>query len=227
MTILRRSGGTLVLASSSPRRRELLEALGLKFEIDPSRMLEPELRPGERPSAYAVRVARAKAREVAKRHAGGLIIGADTIVVAGRAILGKPSCREEARSMLAHLSGRWHEVLTGLCLIDVSRARSASACSRSRVHMRRLTRSEMDWYLSTGEYHDKAGAYAIQGFASIFIDRIEGCYFNIVGFPVFAFAALARRLGFPLLPSGEKLQQSIDTESNFCRKTRWSYRKTE
>jgi septum formation protein len=189
-----------VLASASPRRRELLETLGLKFEIDPSRMLEPELRPGERPSPYAVRVARAKARDVAKRHASGLIVGADTIVAAGSAILGKPSSREEARSMLAQLSGRWHEVFTGLCLIDVARARSASSCSRSRVHMRRLMRSEIDWYLSTDEFHDKAGAYAIQGFASIFIDRIEGCYFNIVGFPVFTFAKLARRLGVPLLP---------------------------
>jgi septum formation protein len=189
-----------VLASASPRRRELLEMLGLKFEIDPSRMLEPELRPGERPSPYAVRVARAKAREVAKRHASGLIVGADTIVMARGAILGKPSSREEARSMLGHLSGRWHEVFTGLCLIDVARGRSASACSRSRVHMRRLMRSEIDWYLSTGEFHDKAGAYAIQGFASIFIDRIEGCYFNIVGFPVYTFATLARRLGVPLLP---------------------------
>ncbi len=200
MTTLRRSAGTIVLASASPRRRELLEMLGLKFEIDPSRMLEPELRPGERPSPYAVRVARAKAREVAKRHASGLIVGADTIVVARGAILGKPSSREEARRMLGHLSGRWHEVFTGLCLIDVARARSVSACSRSRVHMRRLMRSEIDWYLSTGEFHDKAGAYAIQGFASIFIDRIEGCYFNIVGFPVYTFATLARRLGVPLLP---------------------------
>jgi len=200
MTTLRRFAGTLVLASASPRRRELLEMLGLKFEIEPSRMLEPELKPGERPSPYAVRVARAKAREVAKRHASGLIVGADTIVVARGAILGKPSSREEARSMLGHLSGRWHEVFTGLCLIDVARARSVSACSRSRVHMRRLMRSEIDWYLSTGEFHDKAGAYAIQGFASIFIDRIEGCYFNIVGFPVYTFATLARRLGVPLLP---------------------------
>ena len=101
--------------------------------------------------------------------------------------------------MLASLSGRWHEVITGICLVDCGKSRSASACAISRVHFRRLSAGEIDWYLDTGEYADKAGAYAVQGFASLFIDRIEGCYFNIVGFPVHTFEKACRRLGINLI----------------------------
>jgi septum formation protein len=128
-----------------------------------------------------------------------LVIGVDTIVVLGNAILGKPETRAEARSMLRRLSGRWHEVLSGICLIDCSRGRSRSSISRSRVHFRRLSSEEIEWYLRTGEYCDKAGAYGIQGYASLFIDRIEGCYFNIVGFPITAFQRLGRQLGIDLI----------------------------
>jgi septum formation protein len=123
-----------------------------------------------------------------------MIIGADTIVVVNDRILGKPDSEDHARAMLRSLSGRWHEVITGLCLIDNRTGRSVSAHNRSRVHMGRFTRADIDWYVSTGEHHDKAGAYAIQGNASLFIDRIEGCYFNIVGFPIFTFARLCKRL---------------------------------
>ncbi len=200
MTTLALKSRTIVLASASPRRREILRALGLQFDVDPSRKLEPERRRGESFVTYVARVARSKAREVSARHAGGLIVGADTIVVVGRQILGKPASEREASRMLAQLSGRWHEVYSGICLIDNGRGRSTSAGSRSRVHMRRLSRAEIAWYVSTGEYRDKAGGYAIQGFASLFIDRIEGCYFNIVGFPVYTFARLVRSLGLRLLP---------------------------
>lgn len=100
--------------------------------------------------------------------------------------------------MLRSLSGRWHEVITGICLVDCCGNRAVSACAVSRVHFRRLSTADTEWYLDTGEYSDKAGAYAIQGYASLFIDRIEGCYFNIVGFPITTFEKLGRRLGIRL-----------------------------
>ncbi len=101
--------------------------------------------------------------------------------------------------MLKRLSGRWHEVLSGICILDCGRHRIHSASSRSRVHFRRLSPAEIEWYLRTGEYRDKAGAYGVQGHASLFIDRIEGCYFNIVGFPVAVFEKLCRKVGINLI----------------------------
>lgn len=193
-TMLRRP---IILASASPRRKELLTGLGLDLRIEPSAIEEPALKPGETPGAYVIRAARMKTREVARRHPQGLVLGADTIVVSGNRHLGKPASDAEAGRMLCRLSGRWHEVFTGICLIDGAAGRSGAASCRSRVHMRRLSRREIDWYLSTGEHRDKAGAYAIQGYASIFVDRIEGCYFNIVGFPISTFTRLCRRLKIP------------------------------
>ena len=190
----------LVLASASPRRRELLAALGIRLLIEPSPAPEPARKPGEPAAAFVMRAARAKAGVVARRHTTGLVLGADTIVQVGNRILGKPASEEEARHMLRNLSGRWHEVFTGICLIDCASGRSRSGHACSRVHFRRLQGQEIEWYLATGEHRDKAGAYAIQGLASLFIDRIEGCYFNVVGFPIFTFARVCRRLGFRLLP---------------------------
>jgi len=187
-----------VLASASPRRREILSGLGLRFRIKPSVVAEPPRERSEPPSRYAARAARLKARAVARNLQGGVVIGADTVVVMRDRLLGKPSSREEARSMLRSLSGRWHEVITGICLIDCRIMREVSSCAVSRVHFRRVSEAELQWYLDTGEYSDKAGAYAIQGYASLFVDRIEGCYFNIVGFPVSTFEKLCRRLGISL-----------------------------
>ncbi len=101
--------------------------------------------------------------------------------------------------MLQRLNGRWHEVLSGICLIDSGRNRKSSGYGRSRVHFRRLSDAEIEWYLETGEYRDKAGAYGVQGYASLLIDRIDGCYFNIVGFPITAFQKLCRELGIDLI----------------------------
>jgi septum formation protein len=148
-----------------------------------------------------VRLARAKALEVGKRHVSGIVIGADTVVSTANRRLGKPADEADARSMLRRLSGRWHEVITGLCLYDCTTRRAGSAHCLTRVHFRRLSPADIEWYLSTGEYRDKAGAYAIQGYASLFADRIEGCYFNIVGFPVSTFYGLCRRLRLPLMQS--------------------------
>jgi len=188
-----------ILASASPRRSEILMRLGMEFRVDPSGIPEPARRPHETPSKYAIRVACLKAAEAAGRHSSGIVVGVDTIVVLDNAILGKPESLADARSMLQSLSGRWHEVLSGICLIDCSDGRKHSSFGRSRVHFRRLSPDEIQWYLGTGEYRDKAGAYGVQGYASLLIDHIEGCYFNIVGFPLAAFERLCRRSGINLI----------------------------
>ena len=202
-------GPVWILASESPRRREILKKLGVEFRVDPSGISEPARKPGEAPSRYAARIARMKVKEVAKRNRTGLILGADTIVVLGNRILMKPENRAAARSMLNNLSGRWHQVVTGICLWDCERLKAYSASGISRIHFRRLSPQEIEWYLGTGEYQDKAGAYGIQGYASLFIDRIEGCYFNIVGFPVALFETLCRKAGINLIKtlSRKKLTQ--------------------
>lgn len=192
-----------ILASASPRRSEILSNLGLTFLVDPCGTPEPARNPHESPSRYAARVAILKAEAVSRRHKSGLVIAADTIVVSGNSILGKPESRDDAQSMLRSLSGRWHEVLSGICLLDIARKRIHSDCIRSRVHFRRLSIAEIEWYLDREEYRDKAGAYGVQGYASLFIDRIEGCFFNIVGFPVAAFEKLCRKAGTPLLQNGK------------------------
>ncbi len=188
-----------ILASASPRRREILSGLGLRFTVAASTLTEPSRRIGESPSRYAVRAALCKTRKVAARRKSGVVIGADTIVVAGDRIMGKPADKAEARDMLRSLSGSWHEVITGICLCDCARQKERKTASVSRVHFRPLDPAEISWYLDSGEYHDKAGGYAIQGLASIFIDRIEGCYFNIVGFPVSAFERLCHSMDISLI----------------------------
>ena len=206
MTTTTNSRPSWILSSASPRRSEILSSLGLRFRVDPSLTPEPALICGETPEAYALRAARLKAREVGAKHRSGIVIGADTIVVAGKIMMGKPSCDEDARNMLRRLAGRWHDVITGICLLDCRSSRSRSAYARSRVHFRRISASDIEWYIRSGEHRDKAGAYAIQGCASLFINRIEGCYFNIVGFPVAAFERLCHALGVDLkshlLPDG-------------------------
>ncbi len=184
-----------ILASASPRRQEILRGLGLAFKVSPSQSPEPGFHPGESPARFVIRAARSKAREIGGRRRAGVVIAADTIVVRGGRLMGKPASREEARRMLRRLSGGWHEVLTGVCLRDCATRREKCSHTVSRVHFRRLRAGEIEWYLNTGEHRDKAGAYAIQGYASLFIDRIEGCYFNVVGFPVFEFERLCARMG--------------------------------
>jgi septum formation protein len=188
-----------ILASASPRRREILKQLGLQFRIEPSEIPEPARNARETASEYAVRVAGLKAEEIAAGHRSGFVIGVDTIVVLGNSILGKPTTHAEAREMLEQLSGRWHEVLSGICLINCTLGHTRSGFGQSRVHFRRLSPQDIQWYLKTGEHRDKAGAYGVQGFASLFIDRIEGCFFNIVGFPIGAFQKLCRESGIELI----------------------------
>jgi septum formation protein len=187
----------LVLASNSPRRRELLTNSGLSFTSDPADVDESVL-PGEEPGVYAVRLALAKAVKTSYRHKDGVVLGADTIVVVDGEILGKPASPDDARRMIASIAGREHEVLTGVALVDIAPGRRVTGLESTRVRLRGLSAREMDAYVATGEPLDKAGGYGIQGRAAFFVTGITGCYFNVAGLPLARLAALAVELGRPL-----------------------------
>ena len=170
----------LILASSSPRRRELLRLAGFDFEVR-SRPVEEVRAAGEDPEPYSRRLARAKA-ESAWEARDEIVLGADTIVVLGDRVLEKPAGNEDARSMLRELSGKTHIVITAVCLRHP--AGVVVDASITNVHFASLDSREIDAYLESGEHMDKAGAYGIQGLASKFVDRIEGCYFNVMGLPI-------------------------------------------
>jgi septum formation protein len=170
----------LVLASRSPRRREILEQAGIPFVVRAAEVDETPL-PGEPPRDYVARVARLKAAAAAAGD-GEIILGADTTVVIQGEMLGKPEDPADAIRMLELLSGQRHQVLTGICLL--SAARRIEDCAETSVWFAPLSRQEIAGYAASGEPMDKAGAYAIQGLASKFVRRIEGCYFNVMGLPV-------------------------------------------
>jgi septum formation protein len=169
----------LILASASPRRAELLRAAGIEFTVQVADVDEA-IRPQELPRDYVLRLSSEKARAVAQ--GADLVLGADTTVVINGQSLGKPVDEEDAKRMLRLLSGQWHEVLTAVSL--VSAGRILSDISSTRVKFAEMSQAEVDWYVATGEPMDKAGAYAIQGHASLFIEGIEGSYSNVVGLPV-------------------------------------------
>lgn len=182
----------LVLASASPRRADLLREAGFDFEVIPAHVDE-RLLPGESPQTYVMRLADEKARAVSASCNGAIAIGADTVVLVGNLILGKPVDDADARRMLAALSGRTHDVLTGLSLR--ANARWMTAFEQTRVTFARLDPGEIDWYVASGEPRDKAGGYAIQGLASRFVTAVEGSYANVVGLPVSRLYAMLRELG--------------------------------
>jgi septum formation protein len=178
-------GRPLILASQSPRRKEILTNMGLKFTIvSPAAIDENAFIDRKDLRASLERLARAKAESVADAHPGALVLGADTVVVKDDHVLGKPANRTEAGTMLELLSGARHQVLTGVALVCRSESFIASVVACTDVFFRTITGEEIDAYLCHGEYRDKAGAYAIQGRAMIFIERIAGCYYNVVGLPV-------------------------------------------
>ena len=188
----------LILASGSPRRRELLDKFGMDYEILPAQGEEnapPELSPGERVKALAAQ----KAEEVARRvnDPAAVILAADTLVELCGEVLGKPSTDERARSMLRALSGREHRVWSGVCIREGETVLAESECTS--VHFRALTDGEIDAYIATGEPLDKAGAYGYQGLASLFVERIEGDFFNVMGLPVCRVGQMLRRFGISLL----------------------------
>ena len=172
-----------MLASRSPRRADLLRSAGYRFTVRPSSTAE-KARAGEAPAAVVTRLAMEKAVDVARRRRVGLVLGADTIVVVGGEILGKPADDGEARRMLRHLSGRAHRVVTGVALCEAGGRLIDSASASTTVVFNRLSRAEIDWYVATGDPVDKAGAYGIQGGAALFVRGIRGSYSNVVGLPL-------------------------------------------
>ena len=182
----------IVLASASPRRRELLAQAGFIFEVVPSSI--PEIRkPSESAIAFATRLAREKAQDVAARLTGNdlqtaLILGADTVVVAEDEVLGKPVDEVDARRMLRLLAGRTHMVVTGVCMLRGEYVDTAAEITFVTMHT--ISDEEITAYIATGEPWDKAGGYAIQGYAARWIPRIQGCYFNVVGLPIALVSAM-------------------------------------
>jgi septum formation protein len=171
----------LILASVSPRRAELLRNADIPFTVDPAHVREEPM-PLEKPIDYAQRLARDKAQAVFARHPDDIVLGADTVVVVDEHLLEKPTGPDDARLMLALLSGRTHQVITGVCLVAAGFEKTEAEITQ--VSFTPLTVDEIAAYVHTGEPMDKAGAYAIQGIASRWVEGIEGCYFNVVGLPV-------------------------------------------
>ena len=172
----------LVLASGSPRRAEILERAGWPHEVIVAG-IDETLLPNEDAAAYVQRLARSKAEKVATGLDHGLVLGADTTVVVADQILGQPIDAADARRMLELLNAKWHEVLTGVALVRVG-GETRVAYETTRVLFAEMSDEEVDWYIGTGEPFGKAGAYGIQGKASLFIEEIEGDYFNIMGLPI-------------------------------------------
>jgi septum formation protein len=189
----------LILASASPRRRDLLAACSIPFEIIPS-MIDEHPLPDELAAAYVQRLALAKARSVAQRHPDAVVLGADTTVTIDGLILEKPQSLDDARMMLNRLCGREHEILTGVAVVAGKMARGpdqryAQAMVASRVLMRHFTAATIEWYIATGEPMDKAGAYAVQGLGGALVERVQGSYTNAVGLPLTETLALLHRFG--------------------------------
>jgi septum formation protein len=187
----------LILASSSPRRRGYLKDLGLDFKaVSPD--VDERRRRDESPRAYVRRVALDKASAIAARHPRSWVVSADTTVVLDGTILGKPRNAAEARRMLKKLSGRAHRVLSGIALVHVDDAITRSAVSSTRVLIRQLSDEEIHWYVGTKEPLDKAGAYGAQGKGGLLVERVEGSFSNVVGFPLEKFYELLKACGLPL-----------------------------
>jgi septum formation protein len=189
----------LILASSSPRRAEILRNAAIEFEVRPASVEELPAT-NESPEAMVARLAEAKAGLVAREFGAGrdsvIVLGADTAVVLDHEIFGKPGDAASARSMLQALSGRTHRVLTGISLVSVPDGATRTAVESTDVTLASLTREEIEDYISSGEPFDKAGGYAIQGRAGRYITRIDGCFFNVVGLPLARLYALLRSLGW-------------------------------
>ncbi len=193
----------LILASASPRRRALLEQVGAVFTWERSDVPEETDR---RLSAeeQAIQLALRKARAVAEKHTAGVVLGADTVVLSQGSILGKPAQDAEAAQMLRRLSGKWHVVITGIALVDAAGEREPwLAAEKTRVKFRKLSDADIAAYVATGESKDKAGAYGIQGYGALLVEKIEGCYFNVVGLPLQKVAEGLRKWGIDLYEYGK------------------------
>ncbi len=189
----------LILASKSPRRSELLRQVGLEFDAVPSGVKEDFVE-RESPQEHVIRLALAKAKDVANKYPERWVIAADTIVYIGGSILGKPNNRQEALEMLRRLSGQEHWVLTGFSVCHLGKERADQETVQTAVRMKNLTPAEMEWYVRTGEPFDKAGGYAVQGIGSFMIESIRGSYTNVVGLPLCELVQMLNRLGAITFP---------------------------
>jgi septum formation protein len=193
-----------ILASASPRRRELLASIGLDFDVLPSHV--PEVHEeGEAPEEYVARLSRDKAHALASEHPNRWVIAADTTVLLDEQLLEKPADQADAMRMLGMISGRTHVVYTGVTLENVERNYRDTRVAESEVRMLALSDEDIEWYIATGEPLDKAGAYAVQGIGAMFIDSIHGSYTNVVGLPLATLFQMLRRAGLdPLRIHGVK-----------------------
>ena len=181
----------LILASGPPRRRELLDLMGLTYTVETPDVDESF---SGRPSETVMEISRRKAAAVAARHSDSIIIAADTLVFADGA-LGKPHTPERAKEMLRSLAGNWHHVYTGITVINTRSGRILRNVDKTRVHLVPMTEQEIDAYVATGEPLDKAGAYGIQGMGGMFVDRIDGSYSNVVGLPMSMLRTILAQVG--------------------------------
>ena len=188
----------IILASASPRRVELLEKIGLKFEAEPSNY-EEDMHSELEPHEFARKISLEKAEAVASKHESAIVIAADTIIVFGGQILGKPHTENEARKMLETINGKSHSVITGFSIIDTGKNKTLSKSVETKIHVRKLTLAEIDAYVKSKEPLDKAGAYAIQGLGAVIVEKIEGDYFNVVGLPLSALTEALKEFGINIL----------------------------
>ena len=185
---------SLILASGSPRRRELIAYTGIPFQVITADA--EELKAGE-PETLVMENARRKAQAVWQRHPDRVVLGADTIVYQDGKVLGKPKDPSDAKAMLRSLSGAWHTVYTGVCVI-MPGGHTDVRCDASRVQFVSLTDADIDWYIASGEPMDKAGAYAVQGRAGMYVSRIEGSSSNVIGLPMHLVREMLRKAGFDI-----------------------------
>ena len=194
----RHSMKTIILASASPRRKQLLENFAFKFEVVPSDY-EEDLNSVIEPHELAKAISLGKAEAVAAKRKNVIVIAADTFIVLGSQILGKPHTQKRAREMLETISGKTHSVITGFSIIDKGNNKTLSKSVETKVHIKKLTLSEIDAYVQSKEPLDKAGAYAIQSLGSVFVKKIEGDYFNVIGLPMSALSQALKKFGINIL----------------------------
>lgn len=186
----------IVLASASPRRQQLLSQIGMDFEVVVSgieEVMEDTLGPAQAAMSLAAQKCTGVALQMKK---DCIVIGADTIVVKDNRLLGKPQDRDEALEMLSYLNGAWHEVITGMCLYRTGSGRTIKDYEVTRVKIAKNTPKFLEEYAATGEPLDKAGAYGIQGFGSLIVERVEGCYFNVMGLPLYKLSKMLQEIGY-------------------------------
>ena len=188
----------IILASSSPRRKDLLSQIGIKFEIDPSNY-EEDMTLKMSPSELAKHLSLGKAKDVAQRHKNAIIISGDTFCAIDNEVLGKPHTAEKAKEMLQKLNGKTHSIITGFSIIDTDTNKQISKSVETKVYFRAVTDKEIDAYIATGEPLEFAGAYAMQYLGGLFIEKIEGDYFNIIGLPILPLAIELKDFGINIL----------------------------